>query len=102
MSFLSLVMAIGIGVNLFTILIELTTTHPTQDAKYVVKMITKGRYRQAFWFGAIAVGNLLPLVFILFAADNPMMIIAASALVLIGIYFTEKIWVEAPQRIALS
>jgi hypothetical protein len=65
-------------------------------------MITKGRYRQAFWFGAIAVGNLLPLVFILFAADNPMMIIAASALVLIGIYFTEKIWVEAPQRIALS
>ena len=102
MSFLSLVMAIGIGVNLFTILIELTTTHPTQDAKYVVKMITKGRYRQAFWFGAIIVGNLLPLGFILFAADNPMMIIAASALVLIGIYFTEKIWVEAPQRIALS
>lgn len=102
MSFLSLVMAIGIGVNLFTILIELTTTHPTQDAKYVVKMITKGRYRQAFWFGAIVVGNLLPLAFILFAAGNPMMIIAASALVLIGIYFTEKIWVEAPQRIALS
>lgn len=102
MSFLGLVMAIGIGVNLFTILIELSTTHPTQDAKYVVKMITKGRYRQAFWLGAIVVGNLLPLAFILFAAGNPMMIIAASALVLIGIYFTEKIWVEAPQRIALS
>lgn len=102
LSFLGLVMAIGIGVNLFTILIELTTTHPTQDAKYVVKMITKGRYRQAFWLGAIVLGNILPLAFILFAAGNPMMIIAASVMVLIGIYFTEKIWVEAPQRIALS
>jgi Fe-S-cluster-containing dehydrogenase component/formate-dependent nitrite reductase membrane component NrfD len=98
-SLLTTVLAAGIGINLFTMLAELTMTHPTEEAKMTVKMITKGRYRNMFWGGAVVLGNLLPLV--LLAAGSSMLPVA-GALVLLGIYFTEHVWVEAPQRIQLS
>lgn len=98
-SLLTTVLATGISVNLFTILVELTTTHPTVEAKLTVKMITRGRYRNQFWLGAILIGNIIPLVLLLTGGS---IIPVAGVLVLLGIYFTEHIWVEAPQRIQLS
>lgn len=100
--FLKHVMLIALGVNAFTILIELTTTHPTADAKKVVGMITKGRYRSAFWGGTVVLGNLIPFAAMLLMGTNPMIVAGAGLAILIGIYFTEHIWVEAPQRIPLS
>lgn len=100
-SFLSTTMSIGIGVNLLTMIIELTMTHPTVDTHTVVKMITKGRYARKFYLGVLILGNLVPLTLLLFGAGTGVMA-AASVMVLLGILFTEQIWVEAPQRIALS
>lgn len=100
--FLKNVMMIGLVVNLFTILIELTTTHPTDDAKRTVDMILKGRYKNKFWGGVLLLGNVIPLLLLLFMGANAMILAAAGAIVLIGIYLTEDIWVEAPQRIPLS
>ncbi|MGH1436852.1 MAG: 4Fe-4S dicluster domain-containing protein [Lewinella sp.] len=99
--FLATVMAVGIGVNLLTMVVELTMTHPTVAAHEVVKMITKGRYATTFYLGAVLLGNIIPLVLLLMGASQ-MMIALAGIMVLAGIYFTEKIWVEAPQRISLS
>jgi Fe-S-cluster-containing dehydrogenase component/formate-dependent nitrite reductase membrane component NrfD len=96
------VMAVGIIFNLLVVLVELTITHPTADAKKVVKMITKGRYRSLFWGGAIIFGNLLPLVLLLGGAPNATILALSGLIILMGIYFTEHIWVEAPQRIPLS
>jgi Fe-S-cluster-containing dehydrogenase component/formate-dependent nitrite reductase membrane component NrfD len=100
--YLRIVMMVSIVVNLLTVTSELVTTHPTQDAKTVVKMITKGRYRNTFWWGAMLFGNVLPLVLLAVGAGNGLLVAGAAAAVLIGIWFTEKIWVEAPQRIPLS
>lgn len=97
--YLRYVMSIGIGLNLLTILVELTMKHPTEDAELTVEMITKGRYAKLFWLGAVVMGNILPLA--LLAIGGSPLILLASILVLIGILFTEKIWVEAPQRIPL-
>jgi Fe-S-cluster-containing dehydrogenase component/formate-dependent nitrite reductase membrane component NrfD len=99
---LNYIMIIGIGVNLTTILFEMTTTHPTKDAKTTVHMILKGRYSRLFWTGVILAGNLLPMILLIFMPSNLMLAGLAGAFVLLGIYFTEHIWVEAPQRIALS
>lgn len=99
--YLALVMAIGIGVNLLTMIVELTMTHPTVAAHEVVQMITKGRYATTFYLGVVLAGNIIPLVLIL-AGASAGTIALAGLLVLVGIYFTEKIWVEAPQRISLS
>lgn len=89
----------SITFNLILMLIELTMTHPTQDAKSVVEMIVSGRYRIMFWIGAILLGNIIPLILLTGIIGQPAL---ASAAVLIGIFITEKIWIEAPQRIPLT
>ena len=100
--FLKNVMLIGVLVNLFTMGIELTTTHPTDDAKRTVDMILKGRYKNKFWFGVLVFGNIIPLLILFFVGANAAMLALAGAIILIGIYMTDDIWVEAPQRIPLS
>ena len=92
----------AIGLNLATLFFELTTTHPTVDAGRVSNMITKGQYAKMFYGGTVLVGNIIPVVLLIMSAGNPMMMAAAGVLVLVGIYFTEHIWVEAPQRIPLT
>ena len=101
-TYLTNTLLIGIVVNLSIILIELSTTHPTNDAKLTVDMIIKGRYKNRFWLGVIAIGNILPVLLLVFGRTEIVVTAVAAALVLLGIYITEHIWVEAPQRIPLS
>lgn len=91
----------GIVLNLLVVLAELTVTHPTADAKAAVFMILKGRYRMEFWTVIVA-SNFLPLLALFINGNDPLTKILATLLVIAGIYRMEKIWVEAPQRIALS
>lgn len=100
MTYLKWVMAIGIGLNLAVMLIELSTSHMTQEAKLTAEMITKGQYKRLFWWGVVIMGNLLPLILMLSGIEYGVQI--GGLLALAGIYFTEKIWVEAPQKIQLS
>lgn len=100
LSYLHLTLLLTIGINLGLMVLEFATTHPTEEAKLTVKMILRGRYRNLFWIGAVLVGNILPLALLLMGTD-PVMSAAAGVLVMIGMYLTEKIWVEAPQRIQL-
>ncbi len=87
--------------NLLTMLTELTITHPTTAAKTVVKMITKGHYKKLFWTGIVLIGNVLPLI-IMNVVPSMLTLSIGAVFVLIGIYITEKIWIEAPQRIPLA
>ena len=101
LAYLKYLLTAGIVINLLTVLVELTMTHPTQEAKIVVEMIAKGRYRSQFWIGAIFFGNLVPLAILFIPGLATPMLALAGLIVLIGIYMTEKIWVEAPQRVQL-
>jgi Fe-S-cluster-containing dehydrogenase component/formate-dependent nitrite reductase membrane component NrfD len=92
----------AIGFNLLTMLFELTTTHPTEDAKRTVDMILKGRYSRTFYLGVLILGNLVPVLLLLFGGGSMAVLAASGVAVLLGIYFTEHIWVEAPQRIPLT
>jgi len=96
--FLSSVLLISVIGNLVILVFELTITHPTQDAKTVVHMITSGRYKMKFWAGVVVFGNLTPLVILVLGAPAAF----AGAIALLGIIITETIWVEAPQRIPLA
>jgi formate-dependent nitrite reductase membrane component NrfD len=88
--------------NLLTIAIELTTTHATNDAATVAKMITRGRFALPFWLGTIVIGNILPLaIMLLFTVSGPAAA-AVGVMILVGLYFGEHIWVKAPQLIPLS
>ena len=101
LSFLKNVLLVGIAVNLATMLLEMTMTHPTEDAKRTVDMILKGRYKNSFWMGVVLFGNMIPFAILFFAGSTGIALAAAGAIVLAGIYITEHIWVEAPQRLPL-
>ena len=101
-AFLKTTLLISFALNVVTLAIELITTHPTQDAKLTVQSILSGRYKNKFWFGAILLGNVLPILLLLFSGISLLTVAAAAVLTLIGIYLIEDIWVEAPQRIPLS
>ncbi len=100
--YLKNVLMMGIGINLATMLIELTITHPTQDAKRTVDSIVKGRYRRLFWGGVLLAGNILPYVILMLGQPGAATLMLVGILVLVGIYLAEHIWVEAPQRLPLS
>jgi len=91
--------AVVIG-NMLILLFEMTITHPTSDAKITVSMILTGRYSLKFWLIAVTIGNILPLIFLIIGFDYSGPI--AGLMILIGIYYTEQIWIEAPQRIPLA
>jgi len=101
MSILKNTMIIALVINVFTLVTELTITHPTTSVKMVVKMITKGRYKNLFWLVTVLIGNIIPLV-LLFFGNGEIITVLSGVCVLIGILITEKIWVEAPQRIPLA
>jgi len=90
----------GILTNLVVVAAELFTPHPTADAQAAKHMIVAGRFGKLFWFGAMLLGNAVPLLLIAFA--GPLLLATASVLVLIGIYITEHVWVRAPQLVPLS
>ncbi len=87
--------------HLLTLAIELTTTHTTDDAHQVVKMIIKGKYSNSFWFGMVLAGNFIPLV-ILMSVENNFAAPASGVMILVGLAFAQHIWVKAPQMIPLS
>ena len=87
-------------VHLITLAIELTTTHSTDDAHAVARMITHGEFSTNFWLGMILVGNVLPIV--LLSVGSGFAFAVAGVLILVGLYVGERIWVKAPQLIPLS
>jgi len=101
-SFASKTIVVTLIINIAIMLVELTITHPTTDAKRVVQMITKGRYKMSFWIGVVVLGNILPLILLSFGSGGQIISLGIAVLLLIGIYINNHIWVEAPQRIPLS
>lgn len=101
--YLSSALIATIVINLVTMGIELTTTHPTQLAAKTVSLITRGRYKNRFWWGVILAGNIIPLILMIIPGTmSAAVLIGAGVLVLVGIYITNDIWVESPQTLPLS
>ena len=98
--FIALGASLLIVFHLITLAIELTTTHSTEDAHTVVKMITSGEFSRAFWLGMVLVGNVLPLFLLMTGSQFGFAL--AGVLILAGMYIGERIWVKAPQMIPLS
>jgi formate-dependent nitrite reductase membrane component NrfD len=86
--------------HLLTLAIELTTTHTTDDAQAVAKMITRGKFSRQFWLGMILLGNILPILLLFIGQTWELGL--AGILILVGLYFAQHIWVKAPQMIPLS
>ncbi len=95
-----MVMIFTLLANLAILAAEIFITHPTSDAKLAVEMIIKGRFAGLFYGGVLLVGNLVPLAMLVLGMHSLMPVI--GALILIGLYCTEHIWVRAPQYVPLA
>lgn len=98
--YLDRIFYIFIALNLLIISVELFTPHATEDSKAVVNMILRGQFKKLFKAGVIIMGNVVP--FLLVLVGSPEVLPFIGLFVLVGIYFTEHIWVKAPQLIPLS
>ncbi len=91
----------GLIVDSLIIFSELYGRHPSKQAGETAHVITHGSLRQQFWIGCMLAGHLLPFVLLL-ATPSPLTGGLAAILALGGVYYTEKLWIKAPQLISLS
>ena len=89
---------ISIMLNLLMLLLgEFGMKHSTDTAASAAHMISKGRFKNIFWFGSILMGSLVP-IGLVFLGMAPI----AAGLALIGLYLYEHVFVMAPQLVPNS
>jgi Fe-S-cluster-containing dehydrogenase component/formate-dependent nitrite reductase membrane component NrfD len=76
---------------------ELLMPHASEVASRAAKSITRGRHARRFWVDVIGIGHLVPIGVLALSLDRfeP----AAALAALVGLYFYEAIFVQAPQEI---
>ena len=99
--FLKNILMGGLVVQVLSLSAELIVPHPTEDSHRTVMIIIHGLFQSEFWVGVILAGSILPFLMLLWSTA-PLMLALAGALILIGIWYSIRICVMAPQMIPLS
>ena len=94
-------LATGFALHILVMLLELFGKHPSKYAERAAEVIVHGSLKKPFWIGSFLVGNLLPMLMCLAVAD-PLVLAAAAIFGLCGVFYTEKVWIQAPQTVPLS
>ena len=81
---------------------EVGIAPPSDTAARAAREMTHGRYRNVFWFGAIAVGHLIPGALLIAANDSVVAVGAAGAAAIVGLFYYEYAFVMAPQKVPNS
>ncbi len=94
-------LGLALGVDLFLLLLgELGMPHASEVAATAAHAITHGRFKGAFWGGAVALGHLVP--FALLFVPAPAALAAAGVATVAGLYVYEHVFVMAPQEVPNS
>uniref|UniRef100_Q3AP62 Fe-S-cluster-containing hydrogenase components 1-like protein n=1 Tax=Chlorobium chlorochromatii (strain CaD3) TaxID=340177 RepID=Q3AP62_CHLCH len=94
-------LAAGFAFHLIIMALELFGKHPSASAERAAETILHGELKHPFWIGSVLIGNLMPFVLCLVAPSSFGLTIAAL-MALCGVFYTEKVWVRAPQTVPLS
>ena len=99
-AFLSLVFPVSLVINLLLLLAnKFAMPFASEVAMLASRDITHGHYRNHFWWGAVALGHIIPFALFLLAPSSvPLAALAA----MIGLFFYEYAFVMAPQRVPNS
>lgn len=79
---------------------EFGMPHQSEVAGQAAHKITRGEFKNHFWFGSITLGHIIPILLIL--TGQPFGMAVAGVAALIGLYFFEYAFVKAPQKVANS
>jgi formate-dependent nitrite reductase membrane component NrfD len=95
-------LAISLGLHLLMLLGEVCIPHTTDNARYAARLITHGTFAGPFWVGAVSLGGALPMLLLLTAASNRVLMDLASVLALAGLLIFEWCFVMAGQSVPNS
>ena len=100
-------LVISLALHLLVVLYEVVVPHATDNARYAVRLMTRGPFARAFWGGAVVVGGVVPMVLLLIGlllpvATNRMVADVASVLALAGLLIFEWCFVMAGQSVPNS
>jgi len=96
-----LLLAVSFALHLVVMGLELYGKHPSLSSERAAEIIRHGALKQQFWTGSVVIGNLLPLLAAI-VSPEPALLAVAALLGLAGVFYTEKVWVLAPQSVPLS
>ena len=101
---LSWILLGGLLANALVIFAELFSAHPTTHIARAASSMTVGSYSRLFWYGAILIGHLIPLVLAtIYLSGGPDGAFEAAALLaLAGLLAYEHAWIKAGQVVPLS
>jgi formate-dependent nitrite reductase membrane component NrfD len=99
-------LVVSLGLHLLMLLGEIAMPHTTDNARYGARLMTHGPFARAFWGGAVVVGGVVPLLFLLLAslsgAPDRIATGLASVLTLVGLLIFEWCFVMAGQSVPNS
>ncbi len=98
---------VSLVVDLFvTLLGEFGMPHASEIAARAAHDISHGKYKNHFWWGAIALGHVLPLLLVIIMPVSmgfaPVVLAVAALATVAGLYLFEHAFVMAPQEIPNS
>jgi len=103
---LGLTLALSSLAHLVILVLEhLLTPSPTVHHELAVRAVRYGAFRQLFWYGALGLGGLAPILFVALASIfnfSLLALVPASLVALTGSLTWEYIWVEAGQSVPNS
>jgi len=95
-------LVICLGLHLLMSLGEVCIPHTTDNARYAARLITHGPFAGPFWVGAVFGGGVIPMLLLLTATSNRVMVGLASMLALAGLLIFEWCFVMAGQSVPNS
>jgi Fe-S-cluster-containing dehydrogenase component/formate-dependent nitrite reductase membrane component NrfD len=84
------------------VLLDVHGRHSTEAARRAAKSILVGHRGRLYWLGALGLGRLIPILWIVFLDSDKGLAAVPALLALLGIAVWEHLWVEAPQRLPLA
>ena len=106
MATVSTILMVSLIVTAGVLLGEFALTPISEDVRRATELLTRGALREKFWGLVMAVGILLPVIFLVWAGAQEQaswFLQPLSALMaLAGLWVFENLWVEAGQSVPLS
>ncbi|MGH7817125.1 MAG: hypothetical protein ACREOR_07025, partial [Candidatus Binatia bacterium] len=81
---------------------ELFMKHGAEDSLRAGEMLLTGPLKKSFWLCAIGLGNIVPVVLVLWPINSLIPNTIAALLVLFGLWMYENLWIKAGQAVPLS
>jgi formate-dependent nitrite reductase membrane component NrfD len=96
------VLVVSLFAGLALIFSDLFMIHGSEEITRAAELLLKGPLSKQFWFLAVGLGIIAPILLILWPNGSLLLSTLASLLALAGLWTYENLWITAGQAVPLS